>query len=84
MDCPVVLRPGLYEDYHCPDDVRLARVVETIPTDITPETQQQMKNRGPLEMGIQSVLNFLYPVVAMLKVRPLGPDASWPFVVTCA
>jgi enoyl-CoA hydratase/carnithine racemase len=61
--------------------VRLARVVGTIPTYITPETQQQMKNQGPLEMGIQSMLNFPYPVVAMLNGYAFG--AGCELAVCC-
>lgn len=41
--------------------------IRAIPTDLTAETAQRLRESNPLELGLRSVKNFPYPTIAMLN-----------------
>jgi enoyl-CoA hydratase/carnithine racemase len=43
-----------------------------IPTDVTPEMAQQIRDSNPLELAITSVKNFPYPTIAMVNGHCFG------------
>ena len=46
--------------------------IASIPTEISPEVQEQLKDKNPLELGISSVIDYPYPVIAMLNGYAFG------------
>ena len=55
--------------------------ISALATDVTMESQQQAESEHPLETCIQSVMNFPYPVVAMLNGFAFG--AGCELAVSC-
>jgi enoyl-CoA hydratase/carnithine racemase len=43
-----------------------------IPTDVTPETASRLRERNPLQLGLESVKQFPYPTIAMLNGHCFG------------
>ncbi len=43
-----------------------------IPTDVTPETAERLRDGNPLQLGLESVKNFPYPTIAMLNGHCFG------------
>lgn len=43
-----------------------------IPTDLTPETAQRLRDRNPLQLALESVKNFPYPTIAMVNGHCFG------------
>lgn len=41
--------------------------ITAIPTDLAPEQLEKLRDANPLELGVSSVKNFPYPVIAMLN-----------------
>jgi enoyl-CoA hydratase/carnithine racemase len=46
--------------------------IVAIPTDVTPETASRLRDRNPLQLGLESVKNFPYPTIAMLNGHCFG------------
>jgi enoyl-CoA hydratase len=44
----------------------------SIPTEVTPETQELLKRHNPLELALTTVKNFPYPTIAMLNGHAFG------------
>ncbi len=52
-----------------------------IPTDVTPEMEEAMKQNNPLELALDSVRNFPYPTIAMMNGHAFG--AALNLAVCC-
>ncbi len=46
--------------------------VTAIPTDVSPETAEILKNSNPLTLGLDSIKRFPYPVIAMMNGYAFG------------
>jgi enoyl-CoA hydratase len=46
--------------------------IEALPTDVPPEMQDQLLARNPLESTIAAILNYPYPVIAMINGSAFG------------
>ncbi len=46
--------------------------IGALPTKVTPELQEQLQRQNPLELATEAVLNYPYPVIAMLNGYALG------------
>jgi enoyl-CoA hydratase/carnithine racemase len=82
------------EEFAKTDDVRVVVIrgagdrafssgydIASIPTDIPEEIQQRLKEANPLELALGSVLNYPYPVIAMLNGYAFG--AGCELAVCC-
>jgi len=46
--------------------------IGSIPTEVPPEVQQELKRRNPLELALEYVKNFPYPTIAMMNGYTFG------------
>jgi enoyl-CoA hydratase len=46
--------------------------IAAIPTKVTPELQEKLKRQNPLELAMESVVHFPYPVIALLNGYAFG------------
>src|SRR5512139_2845943 len=46
--------------------------ISDIPRNMTPEMAAAFKERNPLQTGLQSIIDFPYPVIAMLNGHAFG------------
>jgi enoyl-CoA hydratase len=46
--------------------------IAAIPTQVSPEVQETLKKQNPLELALNSVRNFRYPVIAMINGYAFG------------
>jgi enoyl-CoA hydratase/carnithine racemase len=46
--------------------------IVAIPTDVTPETASRLRDRNPLQLGLESVKQFPYPTIAMMNGHCFG------------
>ena len=46
--------------------------ISAIPTGVSPEVQELLQNKSPFELAIQGIVNFPYPVIAMLNGFAFG------------
>ena len=46
--------------------------ISAIPTGVSPEVEKLLKNKSPFELAIESIVNFPYPVIAMLNGFAFG------------
>lgn len=46
--------------------------ISAIPTDVSPELKELLDNKNPFELAIESIVNFPYPVLAMINGSAFG------------
>ncbi len=50
--------------------------ITAIPTEVTEETKEALRNANPLELGLHSVKNFPYPTIAMINGYAFGAGVN--------
>ncbi len=55
--------------------------ITAIPTDLSPEDQEAMNNKNPLELALEAIRNYPYPVIAMMNGYTFG--GSLNLVMCC-
>ena len=46
--------------------------IKAIPTGVSPEVQKLLQNRSPFELAVESIVDYPYPVIAMLNGFAFG------------
>lgn len=55
--------------------------ISDIPTNLPPEMAEAFKSKNPLQTGLEAIINFPYPVIAMINSHAFG--AGCDLAVTC-
>ncbi|MDI6755591.1 MAG: enoyl-CoA hydratase-related protein [Thermodesulfobacteriota bacterium] len=55
--------------------------ITAIPTDVTPEVMEALRKKNPLQMGLEAIKDFPYPVIAMINGMAFG--AGCELALTC-
>jgi enoyl-CoA hydratase/carnithine racemase len=46
--------------------------IAAIPTEVSPQTREKLRDQNPLELALNSIVNFPYPVIALLNGYAFG------------